>query len=228
MAARPLDLVLLGGPGSGKGTQAERLSLHFNVPHISTGRLFRDNLKYETELGAAAKPYVDRGELVPDDVVNRLVQERLAKSDTRVGFILDGFPRTFAQAEALTDMMTMIERRLAGVLSIKVSDEEIVRRLSGRLTCRKCQSSYHSQFKPPILEGLCDACGGELYQREDDAPATVTARLAAFHRQTEPLIAYYSKGGLRVEVPGEAEVEQVTERTIAAAEKLVSGQRPPS
>ena len=220
MAARALDLVLLGGPGSGKGTQADQLSLHFNLPHISTGRLFRDNLKYETELGAAAKPYMDRGELVPDAVVNQLVQERLAKPDTRAGFLLDGFPRTVNQAEALTDMMTLLERRLAGVLYIKVSDEAIVRRLSGRLTCSDCQSSYHTQFKPPILEGLCDSCGGALYQREDDAAATVAARLAAFHRQTEPLIAYYSSRKLLFEVPGEGEVEQVTGRTIAAAEKL--------
>jgi adenylate kinase len=223
MAARPLDLVLLGAPGSGKGTQAERLSLHFNVPHISTGRLFRDNMKYETGVGAAAKPYVDKGELVPDEVVNQLVQERLTKPDTRPGFILDGYPRTANQAEALTDMLTLLERPLAGVLSIKVSDEEIVRRLSGRLTCSDCQSSYHVEFKPSISEGLCDACGGALYQRDDDAPATVAARLAAFHRQTEPLIAYYREKQLLVEVPGEADVDQVAARTIAAAEQLARG-----
>lgn len=194
--------------------------MHFNLPHISTGRLFRDNLKYETEVGVVAKPYMDRGDLVPDDVVNGLVQDALSRPDTRSGFILDGYPRTLEQARALTDIMTLLERRIAGVMHIKVSDEEIVRRISGRLTCRECQSSYHSQFKPSIQAGLCDLCGGTLYQRDDDAPATVRARLATFHRQTEPLIEYYSGAGLLVEVPGEADVEQVAERTIAAADNI--------
>jgi len=216
-----LDLVLLGGPGSGKGTQAERLSTHFNLPHISTGRLFRDNLKYETDVGAVAKPFVDRGELVPDDVVNQLVQDRLSAPDTRVGFILDGYPRTFDQAQALTDMMMLLGRQLSGVLYINVSDEEIVRRVSGRITCRDCQTSYHLQFKPPILADMCDLCGGALYQREDDAPETVRARLAAYHRQTEPLIEYYRDTGLLVEVPAEGDIEEVTSRTIAAADTIL-------
>jgi len=219
--AASLDLVLLGGPGSGKGTQAERLSTHFNLPHISTGRLFRDNLKYETDVGAVAKPFVDRGELVPDDVVNQLVQDRLSAPDTRVGFILDGYPRTFDQAQALTDMMMLLGRQLSGVLYINVSDEEIVRRVSGRITCRDCQTSYHLQFKPPILADMCDLCGGALYQREDDAPETVRARLAAYHRQTEPLIEYYRDTGLLVEVPAEGDIEEVTSRTIAAADTIL-------
>lgn len=216
-----LDIVLLGGPGSGKGTQAEKLSKQFELPHIATGDLFRENLKNKTELGQLAKTYMDRGELVPDDVTEAMVQERLSRPDTGNGFILDGFPRTLPQAEALTEMVTNVNRRLAGVLYIKVTDEEIVTRLSGRLICRDCQTPYHLKFKPPLKEGICDLCGGELYQRDDDNPETVHARLKTFHRQTAPLIDYYREAGLLIEVEGEGDVSEVTERTGDAVQSLI-------
>ncbi len=219
--ARPsLDLVLLGGPGSGKGTQAEQLSKQLKLPHIATGDLFRDNLKNATDLGKLAKTYMDRGELVPDDVTEAMVEERLARPDTHDGFILDGFPRTLPQAQALMDMMAGLQRRIAGVLYINVSDEAIVNRLSGRLICRNCQTPYHRQFKPPKKPGACDNCGGELYQRDDDNPNTVRARLKTFHGQTEPLIGYYAKAGLLHEISGEGEVAQVVERSLAAVRSL--------
>ncbi|OGA10934.1 MAG: adenylate kinase [Betaproteobacteria bacterium RIFCSPLOWO2_02_64_14] len=219
--ARPsLDLVLLGGPGSGKGTQAEQLSRELKLPHIATGDLFRENLKNATDLGKLAKTYMDRGELVPDDVTEAMVEERLARPDTQRGFILDGFPRTLPQAQALMDMMASLQRRIAGVLYINVSDEAIVNRLSGRLICRNCQTPYHKQFKPPKTPGVCDNCGGELYQRDDDNPNTVRARLKTFHGQTVPLIEYYDKAGLLHEISGEGEVSQVVERSLAAARSL--------
>jgi adenylate kinase len=216
-----LDVVLLGGPGSGKGTQAEQLKTHLHLPHVATGDLFRNNLKNETELGRLAKTYMDRGELVPDNVTEAMLNERISQSDTSGGFILDGFPRTLAQAHALTEMMTDLQRRIDSVLYIKVSDEEIVRRLSGRLICRNCQTPYHQEFKPPIQEGICDLCGGELYQRDDDNPDTVRTRLKTYHAQTAPLIDYYQDAGLLTEIDGEGDVSEVIQRTLAAAQNLV-------
>jgi len=225
-APRPVapggGLVLVGGPGSGKGTQAEQLCGQLHVPHIATGDLFRDNLKLQTDLGKLAKTYMDRGELVPDDVTDAMVQDRLARPDTASGFVLDGFPRTLHQAEALTDMLAQLGRSLAGVIYINVSDDEIVHRLSGRLICRNCQAPYHTLFKPPAKPGVCDLCGGPLYQRDDDNPQTVRARLKTFHGQTGPLIDYYQKSGLVAEIAGEGNVAQVTARTLAAAQKLVA------
>ena len=215
-----LDIVLLGGPGSGKGTQAERLSGQLRIPHIATGDLFRENLRQATALGKVAKTYMDRGELVPDEVTDTMIEQRLALADTQGGFILDGFPRTVPQAQALAEMMTHLQRRLACVLYIKVSDAAIVDRLAGRLTCRKCQAPYHARFKPPQRPGCCDHCGGELYQRSDDNPATIRARLTTFHRQTEPLIAYYSAAGLLHEIDGEGEVARISEQSMAAIGRL--------
>ena len=215
-----LDIVLLGAPGSGKGTQAEQLARQLQLQHIATGDLFRENLKNKTDLGNLAKAYMDRGELVPDGVTESMVQERLARPDARGGFILDGFPRTLSQAEALSEMLTDMRRRLAGVLYINVADAAIVNRLSGRLICRNCQTPYHLQFKAPKQSGHCDLCGGELYQRDDDNPATVKARLKTFHGQTEPLIHYYREAGTHVEIAGEGKVSDVTDRTIAAARGL--------
>ncbi len=219
-AHRSLDLVLLGGPGSGKGTQAEQLSKQLNLPHLATGDLFRDNLKIDTELGKLAKTYMNRGELVPDDVTKSMVEDRLARPDTRNGFILDGFPRTMPQAQALMEMMANLQRRISGVLYINVSDEAIVGRLSARMICRNCQMPYHLQFKPPQKSGVCDSCGGELYQRDDDNPDTVRARLKTYHNQTAPLIGYYERAGLLHEIAGEGEVAQVVERTLAVARRL--------
>ncbi len=210
------DLVLLGGPGSGKGTQAEKLCAELRLPHIATGDLFRDNLRQATELGQLAQTYMNRGELVPDDVTEAMVEERLARPDTHGGFILDGFPRTLPQAGALTDMMARLSRRIAAVLYIKVADEALVGRLSGRMICRACQAPYHRQFKPPRQTGICDSCRGELYQRADDNPTTVRARLVTFHAQTEPLIAYYRQAGLLHEIDGEGPLAEVNARSLGA------------
>ncbi len=216
LARTSLDLVLLGGPGSGKGTQAERLCAELKLPHIATGDLFRDNLRENTELGRLARTYMDRGELVPDDVTEAMVEDRLNRPDTNDGFVLDGFPRTLAQAAALMDMAARLHRRIAGVLYIKVSDEAIVGRLSGRLICKKCQNPYHLQFKPPLKEGACDSCGGELYQRADDNPNTVKARLVTFHRQTEPLTDYYRRANLLHAIDGEGDLGGISQRCLEA------------
>jgi len=213
-------LVLIGGPGSGKGTQAEQLQVHLDLPHIATGDLFRENLNKKTDLGMLAKSYMDKGALVPDDVTEAMVEERMARSDAKEGFILDGFPRTLPQAQALSDIMDSANRRINGVIYIRVSDEEIVRRLSGRLICRDCQTPYHVDFKPPAVEGVCDACNGALYQRDDDNPNTIRARLKTFHSQTGPVINYYRDAGILVEIDGEGDVSRVIERSKAVADEL--------
>lgn len=220
-ARASLDLVLLGGPGSGKGTQAERLCPEFDIPHVSTGDLFRDNLKRATDLGKLAKTYMDRGELVPDSVTEAMVEKRLSHEDAREGFVLDGFPRNLAQAHALDEMLTTAGRRLAGVLFIEVSDDAILDRLSGRRVCSKCQASYHLKFKPPAKAGVCDSCEGTLYQRDDDNPVTIKARLKSFHAQTQPLAEFYNRRGLLVRVSGKGSPAEVTERTITAARSLI-------
>jgi adenylate kinase len=216
-----LDLVLLGGPGSGKGTQAELLSAKLELPHVATGDLFRENLQKCTDLGKLAQTYMERGELVPDDVTEAMVEQRLGRPDTHAGFILDGFPRTLPQADALMEMMVGLRRRLTGVLYIGVSDDAIMKRLCGRLICRSCQTPYHEQFRPPVKRGICDRCGAVLYQRDDDNAATVRARLKTFHGQTEPLIGYYERTGLLHEIDGEGEVHQIGERSLAIARDLV-------
>lgn len=220
MLKRSLDLVLLGAPGCGKGTQAEQLSHHFHLRHVATGDLFREHLKSQTELGKLAKGYMDQGDLVPDDITDAMVAERLSHPDTTDGFILDGYPRTLGQAEALSEIMASLNRKLVGVLSIKVSDAEIVNRLSGRVVCRQCQTPYHLHFKPPAKSGLCDLCNGPLYQRDDDNPDTVRARLKTFHAQTEPLIDFYARAHLMFEIDGQANVAEVTAQTIRVVEKL--------
>ena len=214
------NIVLLGGPGSGKGTQAQELSKRFKLAHIASGDLFRDNLQRATELGQLARTYMNRGELVPDDVTEAMIEERLARPDARDGFILDGFPRTLPQAHALADMLGRLRQRLAGVLYINVADDAIVRRLSGRLICRTCQAPWHSVFNPPRDAGRCDHCGGDLYQRDDDNEKTVRARLATFHAQTEPLIAFYRGAGLLREIDGEGDVAAVSTRSIAAVRAI--------
>ncbi len=213
-----VDLVLIGGPGSGKGTQAEQLQSHLNLPHIATGDLFRDNLKNKTSLGELAKSFMNRGALVPDDVTEAMVEDRLAQSDADPGFILDGFPRTLQQTYALTEIMNAAGRRINQVIYIRVSDEEIVRRLSGRLICRECQTPYHVDFKPPQQPGVCDNCSGELYQRDDDNPKTVRARLKTFHSQTGPILSYYRDAGVLTGIDGEGEVSDVVQRTIEASD----------
>jgi adenylate kinase len=216
-----IHLVLIGGPGSGKGTQAEYLKTALKLKHISTGDLFRENLKNETDLGRLAKTYMDRGELVPDEVTEAMVEERLSRLNRDEGFILDGFPRTLPQAEALTEIMAGLHRQLTGVLYIKVSDAEIVERLSGRLICRECQSSFHKIYNP-FKTCPYNKCNGEyLYQRDDDNPETVKSRLKTFHHQTAPLIDYYKEASLLIEVEGEGDVSAIKQKMLAAAQNLM-------
>lgn len=220
-----LNVVFLGSPGSGKGTQAEQLSKLLDLPHVSTGELFRDHIKEKTTLGNLAKSFMNRGELVPDDVTEAMVRERLQQSNVQGGFILDGFPRNIGQAEALTDIMTNLRRRLSGVIYINVSDDEIVKRLSGRVICNNCQTPFHVAYKPPAKKGRCDLCGGNLYRRDDDDPDTVRARLRTYYGQTAPLVYYYRGMGVLLEVKGEGEVSEVCERIRSALEKLKRQER---
>ena len=214
-------LVLLGPPGAGKGTQAERLEEALKLPHVASGDLFRENLRNETELGLLAKTYMDKGELVPDDVTIAMVRDRLQRPDCDLGAILDGFPRTQPQAESLDSMLSDMGRQLDSVLYIAAPDEELVRRLSGRWICRQCQTPYHTIFSPPAKEGVCDACDGELYQRDDDKPETVRARLKVYHQQTSPLIDYYRQAGLLVEVDGSGDIETISMALFEAARSLM-------
>jgi adenylate kinase len=199
----------LGSPGAGKGTQAKLLAQALGIPHVSSGDLFRDNLGRKTELGLLAKSYMDRGALVPDDVTVRMVVERLGRPDCEKGAVLDGFPRTLNQADALDGMLAQHEQRVAAALLIQVRDEEVVKRLTARRTCRKCGTVYNLVFDPPCMEGVCDACGGELYQRDDDNSETVHNRLYTYYKETAPLIGYYFAKGLLAEFDGERSIEDV-------------------
>ena len=212
-----MNIVLLGVPGSGKGTQALRVGQQLDVPTIATGDLFRKNVDEETELGLMVKKYLDQGGLVPDDVTSAMVQERLAQPDTQTGFILDGFPRTLTQAESLTEMMADMNRQIDIGLYIDVADDKIVERLSGRLVCRECQTPFHKIYNP-FKTCPFDKCeqGEYLYQRDDDNPETVRTRLKTFHSQTKPLIEYFRQAGILVEIDGVGEVSEVFERAIAA------------
>ncbi len=202
-------VVLLGGPGAGKGTQAERLSQNLGIPQVSTGDLFREHLKKETELGLLARGYMDRGELVPDQVTVDMVRDRLSRRDAARGAILDGFPRTIAQAEALEGLLAELDSRLAVVPYIKVPEDVLLERLAGRWTCRQCGAMYHQLFNPPREAGVCDRCGGELYQRPDDTPETQKHRIEVYFEQTAPLIQYYREKGLLVEVDGRQGIEEI-------------------
>ena len=213
MSAR---VVLLGPPGAGKGTQAALIAERMSVAHVASGDLFRKHLSEGTELGALAKTYMDKGELVPDDVTIRMALERMAEPDARAGCVLDGFPRTMEQAKALDAALEEQGERIASVPLIEVEAEELVRRLAGRWICRSCQTPYHEAFSPPRTAGLCDACGGGLYQRDDDKPEVVRARLETYERQTAPLIAYYEAQGKLRRVNGQRSVEQVTADLEAA------------
>ena len=209
-----MKLILLGAPGAGKGTQAEVICKALNIPAISTGNIIREALAQGTEMGLKAKSFMDAGQLVPDDVVIGIIKERLAKDDCANGFILDGFPRTIPQAEALDAMGVIIER----VIDIEVPDEKIAARMSGRRVCKDCGSSYHLEYKAPKAEGICDACDGELIQRKDDAPETVLDRLAVYHKQTEPLKDFYSKKGILRIVEGQEEIADTSALTLKALE----------
>lgn len=211
-----MKLILLGAPGAGKGTQAEIISEQYNIPTISTGNIIRAALKNGTKMGLKAKAYIDSGRLVPDDVVIGIIKERLAGDDCQNGFILDGFPRTIPQAEALDGMNIAID----AALSIEVADREIVKRMSGRRVCEKCGASYHVEFKKPIKQGVCDACGGDLVIRKDDEPDTVVDRLDIYHKQTEPLKSYYKEQGKLITVEGQSEVEDTTRLVLTALSEI--------
>jgi adenylate kinase len=203
------DIVLLGAPGAGKGTQAEKLVEWLSVPRISSGDLFRAAIGAGTELGRKAKGYIDRGELVPDAVTIGMVAERLAEPDCAAGVIFDGFPRTVAQAEALDDLLAGMGRQVDVVADIQVSEQALLRRLGGRWTCRDCGRVYHREFSPEKVQGVCDVCGGTLYQREDDTPETQKRRIEVYLAQTAPLQDYYAGRGLLVEVDGEQDIAAV-------------------
>jgi len=209
-----MKLILLGAPGAGKGTQAEKIVEKFGIPAISTGNILRAAVKDGTEMGLKAKSFMDAGQLVPDEVVIGIIKDRLKDKDCENGFILDGFPRTIPQAQALEDANIEIDK----VLDIEVADEAITKRMSGRRVCAKCANSYHIEYKKPAVDGVCDACGGELIQRKDDAPETVQARLAEYHEMTEPLKDFYEKLGKLVIVQGQEEVKDTTALVFAALE----------
>ena len=209
-----MKLILLGAPGAGKGTQAEIISEKYNIPTISTGNIIRAALKNGTEMGLKAKSYIDAGNLVPDDVVIGIIKERLAEDDCENGFILDGFPRTIPQAEALDKMNFNIDY----ALSIEVADSEIVKRMSGRRVCEKCGASYHTEFKKPAKDGICNVCEGKLVIRKDDEPETVMNRLNVYHEQTEPLKDYYAKAGKLLTVEGQQGIEDTTALVLRALE----------
>jgi adenylate kinase len=207
-------VILLGAPGAGKGTHAKRLSSLLGIPHISTGDIFREEMEKNSELGQEVRRYVERGELVPDEVVNLVVKKRLSQDDCKKGFILDGYPRTLQQAEALEEILKELSLPLKKVINLVVSEEEIIRRLSGRRICRNCGAIFHIVNMPPKKEGICDYCGGELYQRDDDKPEAIRHRLAVYHKQTEPLIRFYEEKGLLVNVNCEVPLEQSVEEIV--------------
>ena len=207
-----MNLILMGLPGAGKGTQAERIIDAYGIPHISTGDMFRDAMKNETELGLLAKSFIDKGELVPDEVTNGIVKDRLSQDDTEKGFLLDGFPRTLAQAEELDKILEELGKKVDNVLNIHVESEILVDRLAGRFICKDCGATYHKVNNPPKVEGTCDRCGGhEFYQREDDKPEVVKNRLEVNEKMNAPLKDFYQKKGLLTVINGEQTPEKVFE-----------------
>lgn len=214
-----MRVVLLGPPGGGKGTQAQKLIEKFKMPQVSTGDLFRAAVKNQTELGKRAKLFMDKGQLVPDEIVIGMVKERIAKDDCKTGFILDGFPRTNGQAEALDKMLPELGMKLDAVVEIAVPDPEVVKRLSGRRTCTKCGAMYHTEFNvPKKAAGKCDKCGADLYQRDDDNEKTIKSRLDVYHSQTAPLISYYQKQGIFKKVEGTGDINNIFNNVVKALE----------
>jgi adenylate kinase len=204
-----MRVILLGGPGVGKGTQAQRLAAKYNTPHIATGDILRQAVKEGTDIGLKAKSYMDKGLLVPDDVVIGIIENRFAQPDAKMGYILDGFPRTVPQAKALDELTARLDMAPDAVIDITASTEMVVRRLSGRRTCRDCQAVYHVTNIPPKKAGVCDRCGGELYQRDDDKEETIRKRIQVYLEQTAPLLDYYKKSGKLTEVSGDLDIDVV-------------------
>ena len=211
-------IILLGPPGAGKGTQAGAIAAKFSIPHISTGDIFRANLKQGTPLGLEAKKYMDSGALVPDELVVRLVGDRMDAPDAATGALLDGFPRTVAQAEALADYLAAKGRQVDACVCLNVPDAVLVSRLSGRRMCRECGSGFHIEFSPPPSSGRC-SCGGEIYQRDDDREETILNRLKVYHEQTSPLVEWYGQRGLLRSIDGQGTVEEIQKRIFAALDQ---------
>jgi adenylate kinase len=213
--------VLVGPPGAGKGTQAQFIASQLAIPKISTGDIFRYNVSTGTELGRRARDFMDRGDLVPDEVTIGMVTSRLQEDDTHSGFLLDGFPRNVPQAETLKKMLSAWDTRLDIVLELVVDDDEVVRRLSGRRTCRRCGRVWHATFDPPLRKGSCDDCGGGLFQRDDDREETIRHRLDVYAHQTQPLIAFYADEGILLGIDATGPVEDITERALAALRRFI-------
>ncbi|WP_405784321.1 adenylate kinase [Streptomyces sp. NBC_01378] len=215
-----MRIVLVGPPGAGKGTQATRLAEKLRIPHISMGDLFRANISQQTELGQLAKSYMDAGNLVPDEVTIAMAKDRLEQPDAKGGFLLDGFPRNVSQAQALDDLLQTEGSKLDAVLDLEVPEEEVIKRIAGRRICRKDSSHvFHVSYSPPKTEGVCDICGGELYQRDDDSEETVRKRLEVYHTQTEPIIDYYQAQGLVVTISSQGPVDEITQRVLEALKR---------
>ena len=204
-----MKIIMVGAPGAGKGTQAKRIAEKYGIPHVSTGDIFRANLKEGTELGLKAKVFMDKGALVPDEITIGMLMDRIHQPDCKDGYVLDGFPRNIPQAEALTKALSEANESMDAVVDVDVPDENIMDRMSGRRTCRKCGEGYHTKYNPPKVDGICDVCGGELYIRDDDKPETVKKRLTVYHDQTQPLIDYYTKQGILKSVNGTQMMEKV-------------------
>ena len=204
-----MKIIMLGAPGAGKGTQAKKIAAQYSIPHISTGDIFRANIKNNTELGQKAKTYMDKGELVPDSLVVDLIMDRFKEADCANGYVLDGFPRTIPQAEALDNALKANGEKVDFAINLEVPDENIINRMSGRRACVGCGATYHIKYNPTKVEGVCDACGEKLILRDDDKPETVKNRLSVYHEQTQPLIDYYNKAGVLAEVDGTKDMEDV-------------------
>jgi adenylate kinase len=216
-----MRIVLVGPPGAGKGTQAQFIASHLSIPTISTGEIFRSNVSTGTELGRAAKAYMDRGDLVPDELTIAMVASRIQEDDAQAGFLLDGFPRNVPQAETLKKMLAEWDTRLDLVLELVVEDDEVVRRLSGRRTCRRCGHVWHVLFDPPTRNERCDDCGGELFQRDDDREETIRHRLDVYQQQTQPLITFYADEGILLGVDATGPVEEVTARALSTLRRFI-------
>lgn len=216
-----MRVVLVGPPGAGKGTQAQFIASHLAIPKVSTGDIFRYNVSGSTELGQQAKTFMERGDLVPDEVTVAMVASRLQEDDAQSGFLLDGFPRNVPQAETLKKMLADWGLRLDLVLELVVDQDEVIRRLSGRRTCRKCGRVWHVAFDPPSLAGKCDECGGELFQRDDDREETIRHRLEVYQHQTQPLISYYADEGILLGIDATGPVDDVTERALLALRRFI-------
>ena len=215
-----MNIILMGLPGAGKGTQASEIVKKFPIPHISTGDMFRKAIKDETDLGKEAKSYMDRGELVPDEVTVGIVKERISEDDAKKGFLLDGFPRTIDQVESLSQIMSELDREIDAVINIEVPEEELMNRLTGRRICEKCGTTYHLVFNPPKVDGICDIDGGKLYQREDDNPETVSNRLSVNVKQSKPILEYFNNKGVLKNIDGSKDIDEVTNDVIDILDHL--------